>query len=51
MSSLAGGGAVSITADELIAGFRAGPHAGTTSHHMTTIFFAYYCRLTPEYYL
>src|SRR5690348_9570562 len=36
MSSLAGGGPVRLTADQLIAGFRAGLHAGKISHHMTT---------------
>ena len=34
MSSLAGGGPVRITADELIAGFRTGLHAGKASHHL-----------------
>jgi len=36
MSSLVGGGPVQLTADQLIAGFRAGLHAGKISHHMTT---------------
>ncbi|MGH7579423.1 MAG: nuclear transport factor 2 family protein [Gemmatimonadales bacterium] len=36
MSSLAGGGPVRVTADELSQGFRAGLHAGKTSHHMAT---------------
>lgn len=36
MSSLVGGGPVRLTADELLAGFRAGLHAGKRSHHMTT---------------
>src|SRR5262245_1608466 len=36
MSSLVGGGPVSLTADALIGGFRAGLHAGKASHHMTT---------------
>jgi hypothetical protein len=34
MSSLAGGGPVQLTADELIAGFRAGLHPGKVSHHL-----------------
>ena len=34
MSSLAGGGPVHITADELLAGFRAGLHSGKVSHHL-----------------
>lgn len=34
MSSLVGGGPVSITADALIDGFRAGLHAGKASHHL-----------------
>jgi hypothetical protein len=34
MSSLAGGGPVRITADDLIAGFRAGLHPGKISHHL-----------------
>ena len=34
MSSLAGGGPVSITADQLIDGFRGGLHAGKASHHL-----------------
>lgn len=36
MSSLVGDGPVTMTADDLVAGFRAGLHAGKTSHHMTT---------------
>jgi SnoaL-like domain len=36
MSSLVGGGAVRLTADALIGGFRAGLHAGKASHHMAT---------------
>jgi hypothetical protein len=36
MSSLAGGGPVQITADQLIAGFQAGLHAGKVSHHLAT---------------
>lgn len=36
MSSLAGGGPVEMTADELIAGFTAGLHADKISHHMAT---------------
>jgi len=36
MSSLAGGGAVRMTAAQLFAGFAAGLHAGKASHHMTT---------------
>jgi hypothetical protein len=38
MSSLTGGGPVRLTADELIAGFRAGLHPGKKSHHMATNF-------------
>ena len=34
MSSLAGGTPVEITADQLIAGFRSGLHAGKVSHHL-----------------
>jgi hypothetical protein len=34
MSSLAGGGPVEITADQLIDGFRSGLHAGKVSHHL-----------------
>lgn len=34
MSSLAGGGPVRMTADELMAGFRAGLHLGKLSHHL-----------------
>ena len=34
MSSLAGGGPVQLTAEELIAGFRAGLHPGKVSHHL-----------------
>jgi hypothetical protein len=34
MSSLAGGGPVTITADDLVAGFRAGLHAEKASHHI-----------------
>ncbi|HJU66220.1 MAG TPA: nuclear transport factor 2 family protein [Gemmatimonadaceae bacterium] len=36
MSSLAGGGAVRMTAAQLFAGFAAGLHAKKASHHMTT---------------
>jgi hypothetical protein len=36
MSSLAGGGPVQTTADQLAAGFRAGLHAGKVSHHLAT---------------
>jgi hypothetical protein len=36
MSSLAGGAAVTTTADELIAGFRVALHAGKASHHMVS---------------
>lgn len=36
MSSLAGGGPVKMTADDLIAGFRAGLHPGKVSHHLAT---------------
>jgi hypothetical protein len=35
MSSLVGGDPVDMTADELIAGFRTGLHAGKPSHHLT----------------
>jgi hypothetical protein len=34
MSSLAGGGSMQLTADELLAGFRAGLHPGKVSHHL-----------------
>lgn len=34
MSSLAGGGPVQLTADQLIDGFRAGLHPGKLSHHL-----------------
>lgn len=34
MSSLAGGGPVCMTADDLIAGFRGGLHPGKISHHI-----------------
>jgi hypothetical protein len=34
MSSLVGGGPVRMSADELIAGFRAGLHDGKISHHL-----------------
>jgi hypothetical protein len=34
MSSLAGGGPVRITADDLVSGFRAGLHPGKASHHL-----------------
>ena len=34
MTSLAGGVPLRMTADDLIAGFRAGLHAGKTSHHL-----------------
>ncbi len=34
MSSLAGGGPIRITANDLIAGFRAGLHPGKISHHL-----------------
>jgi hypothetical protein len=34
MSSLVGGGPVQLTADQLIAGFRAGLHSGKLSHHL-----------------
>jgi hypothetical protein len=34
MSSLAGGGPVELTADQLIEGFRRGLHAGKVSHHL-----------------
>jgi hypothetical protein len=36
MSSLAGGGAVQMTAEQLMAGFRAGLHTGKLSHHLAT---------------
>ena len=36
MSSLAGGGPVRMTADQLIAGFRGGLHAGKASHHLAS---------------
>ena len=36
MSSLVGGGPVQLTADQLIAGFQAGLHAGKVSHHLTS---------------
>jgi len=36
MSSLAGGGPLTLTADQLIAGFQAGLHPGKLSHHMAT---------------
>jgi hypothetical protein len=36
MSSLAGGGPLRLTADTLLAGFRAGLHPGKATHHMTT---------------
>ena len=36
MSSLAGGGALQMTADELIDGFRAGLHPDKVSHHLAT---------------
>jgi SnoaL-like domain len=36
MSSLAGGGPVRITANDLLAGFRTGLHAGKASHHLAT---------------
>jgi hypothetical protein len=36
MSSLGGGGALQMTADQLIGGFRAGLHAGKVSHHLAT---------------
>lgn len=36
MSSLAGGGPVRMTADQLIEGFRVGLHPGKASHHMAT---------------
>jgi hypothetical protein len=36
MSSLVGGGPVQLTADELIAGFRAGLHPGKVSHHLAS---------------
>lgn len=34
MSSLVGGGPVRMTADQLMAGFHAGLHAGKVSHHL-----------------
>jgi hypothetical protein len=34
MSSLAGGGPVQLTADQLIEGFQAGLHPGKVSHHL-----------------
>jgi hypothetical protein len=36
MSSLAGGGPVQMTADELVAEFRGGLHPGKVSHHLAT---------------
>jgi hypothetical protein len=36
MSSLAGGGPVQLTADQLVAGFQGGLHAGKVSHHLAT---------------
>ena len=36
MSSLVGGGPVHMTADQLMDGFRAGLHAGKSSHHLAT---------------
>jgi hypothetical protein len=36
MSSLVGGGAVRMSADELLDGFRAGLHAKKASHHLAT---------------
>jgi hypothetical protein len=36
MSSLAGGAAVQMTADQLVDGFRVGLHAGKVSHHLAT---------------
>jgi hypothetical protein len=36
MSSLVGGGPVQLTADQLIAGFRSGLHAGKMSHHLVS---------------
>jgi len=36
MSSLAGGGPVQLTADQLYEGFRDGLHPGKISHHMST---------------
>jgi hypothetical protein len=36
MSSLAGGGPVEITADQLIAGFESGLHREKQSHHLAT---------------
>ena len=34
MSSLAGGGPMRMTADQLVGGFRSGLHAGKVSHHL-----------------
>src|ERR671924_1316936 len=36
MSSLAGGASVQLTADQLIAGFESGLHAGKVSHHLAS---------------
>lgn len=36
MSSLAGGDPVDLAADDLLAGFKAGLHAGKASHHLAT---------------
>ena len=36
MTSLAGRAPVQITADQLIAGFKTGLHAGKVSHHLAT---------------
>jgi len=36
MSSLGGGGALQMTADQLVDGFLAGLHAGKMSHHLAT---------------
>lgn len=36
MSSLAGGGPVRITAEQLVAGFESGLHAGKVSHHLAS---------------
>jgi hypothetical protein len=36
MSSLVGGGAVQMTADQLLDGFRVGLHPGKVSHHLVT---------------
>lgn len=36
MSSLAGGGPVRMSADELLSGFKAGLHAKKASHHLAT---------------